>query len=220
MAVLIPTHNEQEGIGPTLQEIRRIFGDVSCLVVDRSTDATPQIAEKLGAKVVPQNSTGKGRAVARGLKELEGNARFIALIDGDYTYPAESLKKFARILDQDPMVGMVTGNRYSGSVDPRVQGRAFQLGNRVIALVNNLASRERIVDPLTGLRLLKAEVFKGWVPNSKGFEIEAEMNRYVISKGYRIAEVPIPYRARLGKKKLSLLDAVPIIAHMLAYKLR
>lgn len=220
LAVLIPTFNEAEGIGPTLEEIREVLGDTLCLVVDRSMDETPQIAERLGAKVVRQNNRGKGNAVNQGLGRLNGSARYIAMIDGDYTYPAEAITKSVSVLERDPTVGMVNGNRFSEAVSAETQPLVFNIGNRIIIAVSNLLSRQNLADPLTGLRVFRAELFKDWKPSSQGFDIEVEMNHYVRSMGYKIQEIPIRYRARLGEKKLGMLSALPILFRIVRMRLR
>jgi hypothetical protein len=55
-------------------------------------------------------------------------------------------------------------------------------------------------DPLTELRVVRQEIVNNWHPKSKGFDIEVELNHLVENKGYRILEIPIEYRARLGEK--------------------
>lgn len=220
LAVIIPTYNEERGIGPTLQEVRSFLGDVPCLVVDRSSDMTPRIAEQHGAKVVFQVGKGKGKAVSQGLRRLDGAAKFVVMTDGDFTYPAEGVRKFVRVLEQDPAVGMVNGNRFAHKWDPKVHPCAFRIGNKIVALLHNLFNGQNLADPLTGLRVLRAEVFKDWKPSANGFDLEVELNHHVRSRGYRILEVPILYRARLGKKKLGLLDSIPIFMQILKIWLR
>jgi len=51
---------------------------------------------------------------------------------------------------------------------------------------------------------VRAELFRGWKHKSNGFDIEVELNSLVDHKGYPIAELPIDYRLRLGKKSLHL----------------
>jgi glycosyltransferase involved in cell wall biosynthesis len=51
--VIVPTLNEEEGIGPTLRELRKVLGDPYLLIVDgNSVDDTVNIAKDLGAKVI------------------------------------------------------------------------------------------------------------------------------------------------------------------------
>ena len=62
VCVLIPTLNEKATIGPVIEELKA-FGYNNILVADgRSTDGTPEMAEKLGAKVMTQQGKGKGKA--------------------------------------------------------------------------------------------------------------------------------------------------------------
>jgi hypothetical protein len=62
-------------------------------------------------------------------------------------------------------------------------------------------------------------ILKGWKPKSKGFGIEAEMNHRVERQGFEIEEVSIPYRARLGKKKLKLRDGISILKRIVTESL-
>jgi dolichol-phosphate mannosyltransferase len=59
----------------------------------------------------------------------------------------------------------------------------------------------------------------GWKPKSKGFDVEAEMNSIVGRRGYKIVEIPIDYRIRLGEKKLKLRDGLGIMKRILAESL-
>jgi hypothetical protein len=45
--------------------------------------------------------------------------------------------------------------------------------------------------------------------------VEAEMNAIVGRKGYRIVEIPIDYRIRLGEKKLKLRHGLGIMKRIL-----
>ena len=71
----------------------------------------------------------------------------------------------------------------------------FHLGNKFLSFTHSLLN-----DPLTGLRVVRQEIVNNWHPKSKGFDIEVELNHLMENKGYRIVEIPIEYRARLGEK--------------------
>jgi dolichol-phosphate mannosyltransferase len=204
VAVVIATLNEEEGIGPTLEELKCVLNDPHLLVVDGgSIDRTVEIARKMGADVILQDGKGKGQALKQGIKYLDSNVEYVVFIDADFTYPAEHIPKMIEILRKNPDVGMVIGNRFSN--DSSFKGAIsdmFYIGNRLIAFSQNVLNGIKLSDPLSGLRVVKFEVLKDWTPKSKGFDIEAEMNYYVERKGYRIVEIPIAYRPRLGEKKL------------------
>jgi len=91
----------------------------------------------------------------------------------------------------------------------------FYFGNRLIALTHNLLNGVALRDPLTGLRVVRGDIIKNWLPKSDGFDIEVELNHHVEKQGYQITEVEIPYRKRIGEKKLAMKDGVTIIKRIL-----
>ena len=64
--------------------------------------------------------------------------------------------------------------------------------------------------------LYEAKSLEGWKPKSKGFDVEAEMNAIVERRGYRIVEIPIDYRSRMGEKKLKLRHGLGIMKRIFA----
>jgi hypothetical protein len=73
----------------------------------------------------------------------------------------------------------------------------------------------QLADPLTGLRVVRAEILRNWKVKSKGFDIEVELNHRVEREGFGIVEIPIQYRERLGEKKLKVRDGVEILKRIL-----
>jgi len=214
--VVIAALNEAPGIGLTITELKDILGDVSILVVDgKSTDRTAEIARNLGAEVVYQDGDGKGDALAKALEHANLNVDYIVLTDADYTYPAKYVPAMMRMLEENPLVGMVCGNRLNGRVDKEALHSVFHLGNKLLALVHNMLNGVQLQDPLTGLSVIRAEVLRGWLVQSKSFDIEVELNHLVERRGFTIRELPISYRARLGEKKLKVSHGVIILKRIL-----
>ena len=214
--VVIAALNEAPGIGLTITELKDILGDVSILVVDgKSTDRTAEIARNLGAEVVYQDGDGKGDALAKALEHANLNVDYIVLTDADYTYPAKYVPAMIRMLEENPLIGMVCGNRLNGRVDKEALHSVFHLGNKLLALVHNMLNGVQLQDPLTGLRVIRAEVLRGWLVQSKSFDIEVELNHLVERRGFTIRELPISYRARLGEKKLKVSHGVIILKRIL-----
>ena len=110
---------------------------------------------------------------------------------------------------------MVCGNRFNGHVDKEALHTVFNLGNKLIAFTHNLLSGVSLKDPLTGLRVVRAEILRDWKVKSKGFDIEVELNYRVERKGLGIVEIPINYRQRLGEKKLKVRHATTIFKRMI-----
>jgi dolichol-phosphate hexosyltransferase len=201
--LVIASLNEEEGIGLTIAEMKDTLGDISTLVVDgRSKDKTVELARNMGAKVIFQDGTGKGDAFAKALENIEPSVNYIILTDADFTYPAEYVPDMLKILDDNPEVGMVCGNRFNGHVDRKSLYRIFHTGNKLLAFAHYVLNDVKLEDPLTGLRVIRVEALRGWKVKAKGFDIEVELNNYIQKQGYSIEEILINYRARLGEKKL------------------
>lgn len=213
VTAIIPALNEEEGIGPTILELQQVLGDLVVLVIDgNSTDGTVEIASRMKVGVVRQDGKGKGQAIAQALNYVNSNTRYVVLIDADFTYPAEKIPRMIEILEKNPDVGMVNGNRFEQRFTlERAMGHANYVGNRFLAFVQYMANGIKLRDPLTGLRVVRWEILRGWKPKSKGFDVEVELNYLVERKGYRIQEIPIQYRRRLGEKKLRLIHGFPIL---------
>ena len=212
-SIVIATLNEEEGIGPTIDELHEVFRSPDVVVVDgRSTDRTIEIARRKGAHILIQQGSGKGGAMFEGLKRLDSKVRYVVFTDADFTYPAEFIPKMVEVLDHNPGVGMVLGNRFNGEHNfDKTASNPFYAGNRLLAFMQYAMNGIRLNDPLSGLRVVRTEILKDWKLKSKGFDVEAELNSYVGKKGYSIAEISIPYRERLGEKKLKLRHGLGIL---------
>ena len=214
--VIIAALNEEEGIGLTITEMMDALDNPQVIVVDgKSTDRTSQIAKNLGATVLCQDGKGKGDALSKALQYIEPQTKYVVITDADFTYPAESVPKMIALLEINPKLGMVCGNRFNGKVDSEALRPVFALGNKLIAFAHNLLNGIQLQDPLTGLRVVRANILRDWKVKSKGFDIEVELNQQVDQRGYGIVEIPIQYRQRLGEKKLGLKNSVEIFKRMI-----
>jgi hypothetical protein len=146
--------------------------------------------------------------------------RYVVFTDADYTYPAGYVPKMLEILDQDPKVGMVIGNRFNGehNFDKSITN-LFYIGNKLIAFTQHVMNGIKLGDPLSGLRVVRSSILKDWKPKSSGFDVEAELNFLVERNGHKIVEIPIKYRNRLGEKKLKLRHGFGIMKRILSESL-
>ena len=214
--VIIAALNEEEGIGLTTNEINDNLTNSHVLVVDgRSTDRTVEVAKDNGATIAFQDGLGKGDAFAKALEYLDPTVDYVVITDADFTYPAVYLPEMIRILDENPDVGMVCGNRFNGHIDKKAMRDAFYFGNRLIAFTHNLLNGVPLKDPLTGLRIVRSEILRDWQVKSKGFDIEVELNHHVERKGFTIKEIDIEYRQRLGEKKLGIKHGAEIFKRIM-----
>ena len=197
VCILIPTLNEEESIGEVISEFKKC-GFTNILVIDgHSTDATREIAEREGARVVVQNGKGKGTAVIQAFDLIDDDV--LVMIDGDGTYsPAEVSTLLAPILNGE--ADHVIGNRFGfgGSFSP-----LHRFGNWALNKVFWLGYGIKLHDILSGYRALTKDGVSKLDLEKTGFEIEAEMAIKSVRRGIRMKEVPITYQTRKGKAKLN-----------------
>ena len=214
--VVIAALNEEPGVGLTITELSENLHSHRVLVVDgNSRDRTVEIAKDSGADIVFQDGAGKGDAISKALKYLNHSVDYVVLTDADYTYPAEYVPEMIEILERNPHVGMVCGNRFSRQIDEGAVRSSFYFGNKLLAFAHNLLNGITLNDPLTGLRVIRAEILRDWTVRSKGFDVEVELNHQVKRQGFKIVEVPIKYRVRLGEKKLKIKHGATILKRIL-----
>ena len=215
--VIIAALNEEAGIGPSLAELGMVLKNSKYLIVDgNSMDRTVEVAKEMGAEILLQVGFGKGNALAQAIKHINSDIiKYVVFTDADHTYPAKYVPKMIHILQENPEVGMVTGDRFSGHFNLSGMKRSFFIGNRLLTRAQALLNGINLNDSLTGLRAVKWSILKTWEPRSKGFDIEVELNQYIENMGYKTLEIPIEYRHRLGDKKLKVRDGFMILKRII-----
>ena len=98
VTVILPTLNEEEGVGDTIDAIPKKFcKNLEVLIVDgNSSDKTREIAQKKGARVHIEPRKGYGRAYRTGFAIASGDV--IVTMDADCTYPAEKIPELVEVL--------------------------------------------------------------------------------------------------------------------------
>jgi glycosyltransferase involved in cell wall biosynthesis len=196
VALVIPAWNEAECIGAVLKEVPAGIARWTIVVCGHSTDGTDRIARARGAEVVDDNPIGYGAACWAGANRaaLLG-AAVVAFLDGDYSDPPGALPSVLAPI----LVGRA--DLSLGARDMRNAPDALplhaRLGNRIVL---------RSIQSLTGAQLGDLPSFKAICMNTLDRLEMAEMTygwtTEMIVKAVRlncsIAEVPVPYRARLG----------------------
>ncbi|MCR4392981.1 MAG: glycosyltransferase family 2 protein [Dehalococcoidales bacterium] len=204
VCIILPTLNEAEAIGPVIDEIPRQTLEqqgyrVDVLVVDgNSADRTREIALSRGARVLIEPRSGKGRAIRTALDDIK--ADYIFMLDGDYTYPTTYIPAMLEALEKYPVV---IGSRLKGKREKGALRLVNFIGNHLLTLLANLLYGTRISDLCTGFWGFRREVIQSLDLKADGFQIEAELLTQIARKGYKIGEIPILYRTRQGKAKLS-----------------
>jgi dolichol-phosphate mannosyltransferase len=192
VTIVIPTFNEEKAIGMVLDEVRAA-GYENILVIDGySVDATVKIAESRRVQVVQQNGRGKTGAIRTAVDFVK--TPYILVMDGDYTYCAKDIERFLN-----------HGGRYVhvvGVRDRANMGLIHRFGNWIITRTFNLLLGAGLSDVCSGMYLLRTDVARELELQSKGFRTEVEVVAQTVMDG-NVTEVPVSYRPRVGKRKLS-----------------
>lgn len=192
VTIVLPALNEEEGIGLVIDELKS-EGYTRILVVDGySTDRTVEVAEGKGVKVVYQNGVGKAGAIETALSLVD--TPYMLVMDADHSYDPRDIEK---LLSRGSAFDQVIGYRS----DRQNISRLHRVGNWVISLVLSLLLGRRLNDPCSGMYLLRTESVKALDLTSREFDVEVEIVTQLSTFG-SIAEVPISYRKRVGKRKL------------------
>jgi len=185
--------------------------DHEIVVVDKSD--VPPILET--ARVIPQRSTGLGRAILEGLQVARGE--WVAIMDGDFSHRPEDL---AEMISRCSEFDFVLGSRYTrGAKNMDVPFR--RIASRTFNFLARLILGLRLDDPMSGLLLAKTRIFHDVRPSPIGYKINLEFVHRAQRLGFRGAEVPIIFMARSsGKSKAGVHEAIRTMAYMLALKFR
>jgi glycosyltransferase involved in cell wall biosynthesis len=193
LAILIPCLDEARGIAAVVGDFRLAFPKARILVIDNgSSDATAAVAQAAGAEVWLEPRRGKGRAITTAFSRLEEDA--VIMVDGDGSYPAEGARRLLDAYLRDP-ADMITGLR-----TPESRNAAFRpfhrLGGAAFAWVFRLVFHYEPHDLFSGLRLFSKRFYKNVPLLFRGFELETELTVQAVEKGFRLAEVVVPFRER------------------------
>ncbi|NNF06935.1 MAG: glycosyltransferase family 2 protein [Candidatus Eisenbacteria bacterium] len=201
-AVVIPALNEERSIGKVLGEIPEPFSRRVVVADNGSKDNTVAVARGAGATVVHEPQLGYGAACLRALEHLKDDPPEVVLfIDGDFSdYPSEMPEVAAPLLrgEADLVIGSrVLGNREKGALLPQAR-----FGNILATFLMRVIYRTRFTD-LGPFRGITWEALERIRMEDRDFGWTVEMQIKAAKHNLRSTEVPVSYRKRIGKSKVS-----------------
>jgi glycosyltransferase involved in cell wall biosynthesis len=177
LTILMPCLNEAETLATCIRKAQGFFdrtGIAGEIVIadNGSTDGSRQIAEGLGARVVPVDQRGYGAALAGGIEAARG--RFVIMGDADDSYDFANLDAFVAQLRDG--ADLVMGNRFAGGIAPGAMPWHHRyIGNPVLSSVGRLFFRTPIGDFHCGLRGFSRAAVLGLNLRTTGMEFASEM---------------------------------------------
>ena len=211
VSIIIPTHNEAQAIGRVLADLPSDLVTEVIVVDSNSSDGTPEIAAKTGARVIQEPRRGYGRACLTGLATAH-SPDVVVFLDGDYSdRPSELPLLLAPITEgrADITLGSRLHDSARKAPDAETQRGAppalpwhQAFGNRLAAsLIRFLYGLD--ISDLGPFRAGRADTLRALALEEPTYGWAVEMILKGALAGYRIVEVPVSYYPRIGKSKIS-----------------
>ena len=219
ISVIIPALDEEAAIGDVVREVPRDLAAEVIVVDNGSTDRTAAIADAAGARVVNEPRRGYGAACLAGARAAR-DTDVLVFLDGDRN---EDPREMARVLAPllEGAADLVLGSRLRGGAQPGAMTPQQRVGNRVVTCLLRLLYGLRLTD-VGPFRAIRARVFWDLGMEHMTYGWPVEMVVKAARKRYRIAEVPVSCRRRLGRSKVAgtLRGSVLAGYHLLVTTLR
>jgi glycosyltransferase involved in cell wall biosynthesis len=199
VVAIIPALNEELAIGEVVSAIPAALVTETIVVDNGSTDRTAEIARAAGARVIAEPLKGYGAACLAGARAAE-RADVLVFLDGDRSDdPAEMSRVLAPIVEG--LADLVIGSRVRGAA-PGALSAQQRLGNRVVTGAVRLLYGLRLSD-LGPFRAVRGEVLRTLDMRELTYGWPVEMIVKAARKGFRVVEVPVSCRPRIGQSKVS-----------------
>ncbi|MDR3404294.1 MAG: glycosyltransferase family 2 protein [Chthoniobacter sp.] len=201
LSIVIPAMNEEVTIGEFVDWCREglrtagVSGQI--LIVDSSTDRTPEIAVERGAEVLRVPPRGLGRAYIDAGPFIRG--KWIVMGDADLTYDFRELAPFVAEFRKGSE--FVMGSRFHGSIEAGAMPALHQyFGTPLTTWILNAIYHSKFSDIHCGMRGLTSDALLRIDLHSQSWEYASEMVLKAARIGLRIAEVPVKfYKDREGR---------------------
>lgn len=200
--VVIPACNEERSIGLVVTAIPRPPVNEIIVVNNNSTDRTAEVAYAAGADVVNESEAGYGAACHKGVSIAQRRgAELIVFIDGDYSdYPEEIPTLIAPIVSGE--VDMVIGSRILGQRERGALTPQQRFGGWLACKLMKLFFGARYTD-LGPFRAITMAALERVNMQDRNYGWTVEMQIKAVRAGLRVKEIPVRYRKRIGKSKIS-----------------
>ena len=199
IGVIIPARNEAAALPEVLRAILPRVAEV--IVVDTaSSDGTPEVARRLGARVVAEPRRGYGRACLAGIAALSPEVDTVLFMDADAADRPEDLAMLLAPIEAGEADLVIGARRLAverGALTPQQR-----FGNALACLLIRLAWGVRYTD-LGPFRVIRRDALARLGMRDETWGWTVEMQVRAARLGVRVREVPVGYRRRIGTSKIS-----------------
>lgn len=201
LSVVVPALNEAVPVGEFVdwcqEGLKRAGVTGQILIVDSSTDETPQIALAHGAEVLRVPKCGLGRAYIDAIPYVRG--RWIVMGDADLTYDFRELAAFVEQFRRG--AEFILGSRFHGSIEDGAMPPLHRyFGTPLTTWILNRIYGSSYSDIHCGMRGITRDALAKISLKSQSWEYASEMVLKAARLRLRTAEVPVKfYKDRAGR---------------------
>ena len=203
IGVIIPAYNEALSIKKVITKIPSLADEI--LVINNgSTDETQIKAISAGATVLNEPKKGYGHACLCGINyfnNLTEPPEIIVFLDGDYSDYPEDLNEIIKPILED-QIDFVVGSRVKSKRERGSMTPQQIFGNKLASVLIRILYGGKFSD-LGPFRAIKLEVLNKLEMQDKTYGWTVEMQLKILGNKFSYCEVPVRYKKRIGKSKVS-----------------
>jgi len=221
ICVIMPTFNEESTIKQVVEDFQRQNSVEHVVVIDnKSTDDTVKIAKECGAKVIEKiENKGYSHSLVLGLKEaLKTDANIITITESDGTFNGYDLEKMVPYLNNcDMVIGSrqnqvisEKGNQNSGFfvwanflLAKLIQIKYLSLDHMGIINLTDVGCIYRVIKRDALEKIISKLTYPGSDRPVGGIGIGLYITMLGIEEDLKIIEIPVTFKRRIGKSKLT-----------------
>ncbi|MBT7941898.1 MAG: glycosyltransferase family 2 protein [Alphaproteobacteria bacterium] len=201
VSIVIPAMNEEAVVSEFLdwchEGIAKAGVVAEILIIDSSTDRTPDIALAKGARVLKTPCRGLGRAYQDATPVIRG--KYVILGDADCTYDFREMEPFLQKFRAGHQ--FIMGSRFKGTIEDGAMPALHRFfGTPLTNFLLNLIYGSRFSDIHCGMRGITLAALKAMNIRSQSWEYASEMVVKSVRMSLDTVEVPVKfYKDRHGR---------------------
>ena len=161
----------------------------------------PRKRERRGARVVFQPDRGYGAACLAGIAALPPETEVVLFLDGDYSDDPAQARELLQALEKH-QADLVLGSRTRGGPEPGSLTPQQRFGNWLSTRIIRLIYGHAYTD-LGPFRVIRREALSRLDMQDRTYGWTVEMQVKALQQELKVVEIPVSYRPRLGRSKVS-----------------
>lgn len=199
-SIVIPAWDEEASIGRVISALPRRWVKEVVVVDGGSRDRTITRARRAGARVIRQKHPGYGNACQEGFAALR-EPKLVVILDGDLSDDPAGLPRLAGPIARGE-ADLVLGARVPALREPGALPWHARIGNTLACFLMRWTGGGDYQD-CGPFRAMSIQSWRSLDLQDPGFGWNIEMQVKAARLGLRVREIPVPYRRRPGRSKIS-----------------